>query len=104
MSFSLVGIETSGLCFGYFNRDGVDADEFASAFTFGESNGAVDEGVERMVFAHADVQAGMVNSATLTFDDVTGFSILAAEYFDAGPFLELPTPFLCAIFDNFLKG
>ena len=86
MSFSLVGIETSGLCFGYFNRDGVDADEFASAFTFGESNGAVDEGVERMVFAHADVQAGVMYGAALTFDDITCFCELAAENFDAQTF------------------
>ena len=74
------------LCFGNFNRDGVNVDELASAFAFGEDNSAVDEGVERVVLAHANVLAGVVDCATLTFDYVACFGKLATEYLDAESF------------------
>ena len=47
-----------------------DVDEAATVTTGGESNGAINESVEGVVLAHAHVQTGMVNGATLTLDDV----------------------------------
>mgnify|MGYP004448535399 CR=1 FL=1 len=47
---------------------------------------AVYESIESVVFAHADVEAGMVNGATLTLDDVAGFSKLAAKNFHSESF------------------
>ena len=62
------------------------ADKATAIFACGEHNYSVNKGIDCMILAHAYVKARMVNCATLTFDDVTGFSILAAEYFDAESF------------------
>ena len=72
------------LCFSNYDRSHVD--KLAAAFTFGESYSAINEGVKSVIFAHANVQTGMVNCATLTFDDVACFCKLATEYFDAESF------------------
>lgn len=58
---------------------GLNVDEFTSFFAFGEDNNTVNESEDSVVFAHANVETGMVNGATLTFDDVTGFAILTTE-------------------------
>lgn len=50
--------------------DGSDVDELASFLTDGKEYIAVDEGVERVILAHAYVEAGMVDCAALTLDDV----------------------------------
>ena len=63
------------LCFAY----GSYVDELATVAAFGELYGAVHEGVESVVFAHAYVEARVVYGATLTFDDVTGFAVLTTE-------------------------
>lgn len=87
--YNEIGIFSSvvlALCFSNFNRNRVYVDEFASAFSFGEDYSTVDESVESVVFAHTYVQTGMVNCATLTFDDIARFGILATEYFDAESF------------------
>ena len=60
-----------------------DVDEAATVTTGGESNGAINESVEGVVLAHAHVQTGMVNGATLTLDDVACLGELAAKDFNA---------------------
>lgn len=62
------------LCLGRLN-----VDELAAFFAFSEDNNTVDEGEESVVLAHANVETGMVNGATLTLDDVTGFAVLTTE-------------------------
>lgn len=52
----------------------------------GEDNGAVNESVESMVFAHPHVQAGVVNRTALTLDDVACLSLLATENFHTESF------------------
>lgn len=63
------------LCLAY----GFYVDEFATIATFGEHYCAVDEGIDCVVFAQANVKAGVVYCATLTFDDVAGFGKLATK-------------------------
>lgn len=76
------GFAGSGLCFG----DGSDVDELAAVLAFGEGYDAVDECVDGVVLAHAYVEAGVVNSAALTFDDIAGFGKLTAEEFHTETF------------------
>ena len=47
-------------------------DVFSTFFTGGENHYAVDEGEKGMILAHTNVQTGMVLSAALTLQDVTG--------------------------------
>ena len=54
--------------------------------TFLELNGTVAEGKQRMVFAHTDVVARIVDSATLADDDVTGDAMLTAKNFNTQAF------------------
>ncbi len=61
-------------------------DEPTSVAAFGEDNCAVDKSIDRVVFAHANVQARMVNGATLTFDDVAGLGKLTTENLDSESF------------------
>ena len=56
-------------------------DELATVFAYSEEYGAVNERVDCVVFAHTDVEAGMMHGAALTFDDVAGFANLAAKEF-----------------------
>ena len=67
------------LCFAY----GLHIDEFATIATFGETHDAVDEGLDCVVFTQTYVEAGVVDCAALTFDDVAGFGELATEDFHA---------------------
>ena len=59
--------------------DGGDVDEATSVATFGEEYGAVDERVEGVVLADAYVEAGVVDSAALTLQDIAGLAELAAK-------------------------
>ena len=51
-----------------------------------ELNGTVTESIEGMVLAHAYILARVVDGATLTDDDVTCDTMLAAKDFDAKTF------------------
>ena len=62
------------------------ADERAAFAFLAERYRSVDQGEERMVFAHADILTGIVNRAALTDDDVARLCELAAEQFDTEPF------------------
>ncbi len=61
-----------------FGNFGVDVDELAAVAARREADSTADESV---VFAYAYVQTGMVNGATLTFDNVACFGILATKDF-----------------------
>jgi hypothetical protein len=52
----------------------------------GELDGTVNEGIQGVVFAHTDVEVGIVGSTPLTDDDVAGLYDLAAELLDAETF------------------
>jgi hypothetical protein len=66
----------AGLC-------GVDGNFFAALVFALVFHDAVDKGVEGMVFAHADVVAGMDFRTALAVDDVARYDGLAADFFDA---------------------
>ena len=70
---------TRSLCF----TNGSDVDKLASVATFGEHHCAVTEGIESVVFSEAYILTGVVDCATLTFEDVAGLRKLAAKDFDA---------------------
>lgn len=70
-----VMVVATGLCL----ADGLYIDKFATIATFGEHYSAVDEGIDSVILAKANVQARMVNRATLTLDDVTGLASLATK-------------------------
>lgn len=70
------------LCFG--NRGHID--EATSVTAFCKYYSAVDESIKSVVLTHTDIQAWVVNCATLTFQDVAGFCILTAENLDAKAF------------------
>lgn len=63
-----------GLCL-----SGLYVDELASLLALGEYYYTVDESEDGVVLTHTHVETGMVNGATLTLDDVTGFAMLTAE-------------------------
>jgi hypothetical protein len=67
------------LCLG----DGSHVDETTTVLAFSEEDGTVNESVDSVVLAHTHVQTGVVNSATLTFDDVTCFGELTTKDFHA---------------------
>ncbi len=46
---------------------------------FSEDNYTVDQSEKSVVLAHTYVEAGVVNCATLTLDDVAGFAMLTTE-------------------------
>lgn len=54
-------------------------DKLAAIATFGESNHAVDESVDCVVFAQANIQAGVMYGATLALDDIACFARLTAK-------------------------
>lgn len=58
---------------------GLHVDELATLFAGGEHHDSVDESEESVILAHTHVETGVVNCATLTLDDVTGFAMLTAE-------------------------
>ena len=60
-----------------------DADEGAVFAAFVEFDDAVDEGVEGVILAHADVLAGVVDGAALADDDVAGDAFLTAKNLNA---------------------
>ena len=62
---------------------GEDADEGAVLAAFVELHHAIDEGVESVVLAHADVLAGVVDGAALADDDVAGDAFLTAKNLNA---------------------
>ena len=72
-SLFLTGVSRLGFSYG------LDVDKPTAILAFGEYYNAVDQSVDGVVLAHAYVEAGMVNCATLTLDDVTGFAMLTAE-------------------------
>ncbi len=74
MSFVGRFVSCLSLCFG-----GLDVDELAAFLAFSEDNNTVNEGVDCVVLAHANVQTGVVNGAALALEDVTGFAVLTTE-------------------------
>ena len=62
---------------------GNNADVAAVLAAFVEFHHAVDESVERVVLAHADVLAGVVGCAALADDDVAGDAFLTAKNLNA---------------------
>ena len=61
-------------------------DETTAVFAFSEENCTVNESVECVVLAHANILTGVVNCTTLTFEDVTCFSVLTAKNLNAESF------------------
>ena len=61
-------------------------DKLAPLFAGRENHDSIDESEKGVVFAHSDVEAGMMLSATLTLDDVAGFAFAAAEDFHTETF------------------
>lgn len=59
-----------------------NVDKLTAIATFGESYHAVDEGVDCVVLAKSDVEAGMMYGATLALDDIAGLASLAAKDFN----------------------
>lgn len=70
------------LCFG----NGSHVDEATSVTTLGKEDETIDKSVECVVLTDTDVETGMVDCTTLTFEDVAGFSKLTAKDFDAEAF------------------
>ena len=56
------------------------------ATVVGEFHRAVNEGIQRVIAAHANVLARVVNRAALADDDVACYAGLAATYLDAESF------------------
>ena len=69
-------------CFRALRFYGRYVDEFAAVFAFCEEDCAVHKGIERVVFADAYVEAGVVGCAALTFDDVAGLGELTTKNFN----------------------
>ena len=65
---------------------GLHVDELAAFLTGGEHHYAIDQSEESVVLAHADVEAGVVLSATLTLDDVACLAVRSTEDFHAEAF------------------
>ena len=63
-----------GLCL-----SGLHVDKLATFLALGEYYYTVNESEESVVLTHTHVETGMVNGATLTLEDVTGFAMLTAE-------------------------
>ncbi len=66
---------SSRLCLG----DGCYVDEAATVATFGEEHGAIYQGVERVILAHAYIETGVMYGSTLALDDVACLGELAAK-------------------------
>ena len=66
-----------------FSCDNVDEGVTSALLEF---NNTVNQCVKSVVFTHANVYAWTVNSATLTADDVTGFSELTTKNFHTESF------------------
>lgn len=54
---------------------GLNVDKLATLFAGGEDNNTVDKGEDSVVLTHTHIQTGMVYSATLTLDDISGTAI-----------------------------
>ncbi len=54
-------------------------DKLATIATFGEHYNAIYEGIDSVILAKTNVETRVVNRATLTLDDVTGFASLATK-------------------------
>lgn len=65
---------------------GLHVDELAAILTCGESYYTIDKGEEGMILTHTDVETGMVNSATLALEDVTGFAVRSTKNFHTESF------------------
>ena len=66
--------------------DRLYVDKFATLFAGCEYDSTIDKCEESVVFTHTDVETGMVNSATLTLDDVSCFAEGATEDFHTESF------------------
>lgn len=51
-----------------------NVDKLAAVATFGESYYTIDEGIDCVVLAKSDVEAGMMYGATLALDDIAGLA------------------------------
>ena len=83
---------------------GVDADEFAPLALVLKLHKSLDQGEQRVVLAAADVVAGLPFRAALASEDVAAEHCSPPNFlrpsrcaFESRPFLDEPTPFLCAI-------
>lgn len=61
-------------------------DELTSLFSGREHYYTVNEGEERVVASHADIEARMVLRTALTLDDVAGAAFGTSEYFHTESF------------------
>lgn len=61
-------------------------DILAAFLTGREHHDTVDEGIQRVVLAHAYIATRMVSRAALTLDDVTGYAAAAAGDLNAEAF------------------
>ena len=71
-----------GLCFSFCGRSGLNGDVVATSFGF-EHYSAANESIQSVVTTHAYISTWVVDSATLTLDDITCFSKLSAKNFNA---------------------
>lgn len=51
-----------------------------------ENHNPVNEGKESMILTHTDIKTGMMDSTTLAFDDVTGFTVRTTKNFHSKSF------------------
>ena len=65
---------------------GLHVDKLTAVFTLSKYYSAINQSIDGVILAHAYIQTGMVNSTTLTLDDVTGFSILTAKNLNSESF------------------
>ena len=65
---------------------GLNVDKLAPFLAGGEYHYSVDEGEQRVVFAHAYVEAGMMLRATLTFKDIACLAVRSSEYLHSKSF------------------
>ena len=71
---------------GFLLCGGDYADEAAVFAAFVEFHHTVDEGVERVILAHAYILARVVDGTALTHDDVAGDALLTAKNLNAQAF------------------
>lgn len=65
---------------------GLHVDELTTLLTGSENYNTVDESEESVILTHADIETGMVDSTTLTLDDVTGLAVRTTKNFHSKSF------------------
>lgn len=65
---------------------GLHVDVLAAFLACGKHYDAVNKGEKSVVLTHAYIEAGMMDSTTLTLDDVTGFAVRTTKNFHSKSF------------------